>query len=110
MPACQFNHKGCGQLQEANARNTGPLLEHEIKIIGEQLRFMGKQPRRWELIVNQHMPYRTVTNVSKMWAAFQASLQGRTPGEHGPTRDGTVLHHGMRVFIMPCRTYCQSAR
>ena len=97
-------------MQEANARNTGPLLEHEINIIGEQLRFMGKQPRRWELIINQHMPYRTVTNVSKMWAAYQGSLQGRTPGEHSPTNHGTVLHQVTGEFIMSCRTYCQSAR
>lgn len=96
-------------MQEANARNTGPLLEHEIKIIGEQLRFMGKQPRRWELIINQHMPYRTVTNVSKMWAAYQASLQGRTAGERGSTKHGTVLHHVIGDFIIPCRALCQSA-
>ena len=58
-----------------------PLQPHEIKTIDEQLRFLGKQPKRWEIIVNQHLPYRTVSHVSKLWAAHQASLQQSGPGE-----------------------------
>ena len=58
-----------------------PLRPHEIRIIDEQLRFLGKQPKRWEIIVNQHLPYRTVSHVSKLWAAHQASLQRSGPGE-----------------------------
>ena len=68
-------------LQEANQRNVDPLQPHEIRIIHEQLRFLGKQPKRWEIIVNQHLPYRTVSHVSKLWAAHQASLQQSGPGE-----------------------------
>ena len=68
-------------LQAANQRNVDPLQPHEIKTIDEQLRFLGKQPKRWEIIVNQHLPYRTVSHVSKLWAAHQASLQQSGPGE-----------------------------
>ena len=68
-------------LQAANQRNVDPLQPHEIRTIDEQLRFLGKQPKRWEIIVNQHLPYRTVSHVSKLWAAHQASLQQSGPGE-----------------------------
>ena len=68
-------------LQEANQRNVDPLQPHEIRVIDEQLRFLGKQPKRWEIIVSQHLPYRTVSHVSKLWAAHQASLQESSPGE-----------------------------
>ena len=68
-------------LQEANQRNVDQLQPHEIGIIEEQLRFLGKQPKRWEIIVKQHLPYRTVSHLSKLWAAHQASLQKSGPGK-----------------------------
>ena len=69
-------------MQAAHQRNIGPLLSHEITTIDEQLRFMGKQPKRWELIISHHLPYRTVGHLSKLWAAHQAVLQQTAPGVH----------------------------
>jgi len=67
-------------LQAAHQRNIGPLLPHEIQVLEEQLRFLGKQPKRWELIISKFMPYRTVAHLSKLWAAHQAVLKKSAPG------------------------------
>ena len=82
MSACSrvVPDEGLNLLQAAHQRNVGPLLPHEIQVIDEQLRFMGKQPKRWELIINHHLPYRTVGHLSKLWAAHQAVLQQTAPG------------------------------
>ncbi len=80
-------------VQAAHQRNVGPLLPHEIAVIDEQLRFMGKQPKRWELIITHHLPYRTVGHLSKLWAAHQAVLQQTAPGVHVWHLVNTVLYH-----------------
>lgn len=79
MLSCPFTSHA--RPQEAHQRNIGPLLPHEIAVLEEQLRFYGRQPKRWELIVAQHMPYRTIPHLSKLWGAHQAGLEKNAPGE-----------------------------
>ena len=66
---------------------------------------MGKQPKRWELIISHHLPYRTVGHLSKLWAAHQAVLQQKAPGGSMlTTLQNRSAPYDAPFLLMPCES------
>ncbi len=63
--------------QEAYLCIKGPLTALEKAQIQAGLRYLGKQAKRWDIIVAQYMPYRSATHLSRLW---RAHLIGKEPG------------------------------
>lgn len=70
----------------------GPLTPQEMAHIETALSYYGRQLNRWELIVAQFMPYRTATQLSRLWGIHlkakeaAAALTG-SAGSNGTHRD-----------------------
>lgn len=76
--------------QAALDRVKGPLTPQEMAHIETALRYYGRQLNRWELIVAQFMPYRTATQLSRLWGihlkakeAVAALTSGAGLGSYG---------------------------
>ncbi|BDA48318.1 hypothetical protein COCOBI_11-5790 [Coccomyxa sp. Obi] len=78
---------GANPIKAALDRVKGPLTPQEMAHIETALRYYGRQLNRWELIVAQFMPYRTATQLSRLWGihmkakeAVAALTTGTAPG------------------------------
>lgn len=48
---------------------TGPLQPDEIALLEKAVAYYGRQPRRWELICQNHLPHRNhIVRGSACWA------------------------------------------
>ena len=84
--------------QAAMDRVKGPLTLQEKAHIETALRYYGRQLNRWELIAAQFMPYRTATQLSRLWGihlktkeAAAALIAASVPGQDGVHRDRLEL-------------------